>query len=67
MPGRKQPHDPNDTEAYHEYRLRERIERGEKVTGAEADWLDRRGAPARVARRDDAQRRHEKPRGPRGA
>lgn len=65
MPGRKQPRDPSETEAYHEYRLRERIERGEKLTGSEADWLDRYGTAARIARRDDAERRHDKPRGSR--
>lgn len=57
MPGRKQPHDA-DAQDYNEYRLRERIERGEKLAGELGGWLDRRGTAARVARRPDAERRH---------
>lgn len=46
---------PTDREALHEYRLRERIERGEKVAGTEADWLDRRGTAANAELRTDAE------------
>lgn len=59
MPARKNPRS-TDAEEYHDYHTRERVERGEKVTGVAADWLDRRGPDARVARRADADRRHDK-------
>ena len=48
---------PTPNEALHEYRLRERIERGEKVVGMEADWLDRRGTAANAELRTDADSR----------
>ena len=44
-----------DREALHEYRTRERIERGEKVAGTEAEWLDRRGTAANAELRMDAE------------
>ena len=57
MGGRRKPR-PTDDEALAEYRMRERIERGEKVAGQEAGWLDRRGPAANAALRADAQTRH---------
>jgi hypothetical protein len=59
MPGRKK-RLPTDDEALREYRMREKIERGEKLSGEEADWLDRRGTAANAARRSDALTRHSK-------
>lgn len=51
---------PRDDEALREYRMREKIERGEKVSGNEAEWLDRRGTAANAGRRGDALTRHSK-------
>lgn len=59
MPGRKL-RPPTDDEALREYRMRESIERGEKLRGPEADWLDRRGTAANAGRRADALTRHSK-------
>lgn len=50
----------SDAEALHEYVMRERIERGEKVSGSMADWLDRRGTAANAGRRADASTRRAK-------
>ena len=41
-----------------EYRMREQIERGEKVVGAQAEWLDRVGPAAAAGRRAGALTRH---------
>lgn len=51
---------PTDDEALREYRMREKIERGEKISSDEAEWLDRRGTAANAARRGDALTRHSK-------
>lgn len=48
----------SDNEALHEYRLHEQIERGEKLVGSDAEWLDRRGPAASAGRRRDALTRH---------
>ena len=59
MPGRKiRP--PTSEEALREYRMREKIERGDKVSGDEAEWLDRRGTAANAGKREDAITRHSK-------
>lgn len=60
MPGRKNRKQRSDDAALLEYRLKERIERGEKVVGEEAEWLDRRGTAANAALRGDADSRHSK-------
>src|SRR5438552_10211898 len=57
MTGRKN-HARTHDEALHEYRMHEQVERGEKVAGTEADWLDRRGPAARAGQRADAITRH---------
>lgn len=59
MPGRKNPKHRDDA-AISEYRMNERIQRGEKVVGTEAEWLDRRGTAANAGRRGDAESRHDK-------
>ena len=59
MPGRKI-RLPTDDEALREYRMHEKIERGEKITGHEAEWLDRRGTAANAGKRGDAITRHSK-------
>jgi hypothetical protein len=38
--------------------MHEQIERGEKIVGTEAEWLDRRGPAAAAGRRRDAITRH---------
>jgi hypothetical protein len=38
--------------------MREQIERGEKVVGAQAEWLDRVGPAAAAGRRAGALTRH---------
>lgn len=57
MTGRKN-HPRTNDEKQAESRMREQIERGEKVVGDEASWLDRRGLAARAGQRSDAARRH---------
>lgn len=57
MTGRKN-HARTSDEALAEYRMREQVERGEKVVGVEAEWLDRRGPAAAAGRRGDALARH---------
>lgn len=57
MTGRKN-HTRSHNEALHEYRVHEHVERGEKLTGTEAEWLDRRGPAAAASRRQDALTRH---------
>lgn len=59
MPGRKIRR-PTGDEALRDYRMREKIERGEKVSGHEAEWLDRRGTAANAGRRSDALARQSK-------
>lgn len=66
MPGRKNPPHDRDDEALREYRMRERVEGGEKVAGDEAGWLDRRGTAANAARRGDADTRRAKTKEGRG-
>jgi hypothetical protein len=57
MPGRRN-HARTHNEALAEYRLHEQIERGEKVSGPEAGWLDRRGPAAHAGDSSDALTRH---------
>jgi hypothetical protein len=57
MTGRKNHARTND-EKLAEYRMREQIERGEKVAGTQAEWLDRLGPAAAAGRHRDALTRH---------
>lgn len=57
MTGRRN-HARTDDEALAEHRMHEQIERGEKVVGTQAEWLDRRGPAAHAGRRRDAASRH---------
>ena len=57
MPGRKNPK-ATDDQALAEYRMLQQTERGEKVVGEDAEWLDRRGTAANAGRRADAESRH---------
>lgn len=57
MPGRRN-RPPTDDEKLAEHRTHERIERGEKMAGEDAEWLDRRGTAAHAGTRRDADKRH---------
>ena len=57
MTGRKNHARTND-ERLAEYRTREQIERGEKLVGTQAEWLDRFGPAAAAGLRRDAITRH---------
>ena len=58
MPGRRNP-EPTEQERDREYRMHEKREGGEKVAGAEADFLDEMGAHGQVAGEREARREHE--------
>ena len=60
-------------EKLHEYRLHEQIQRGEKIVGTEAHWLDNTGPAMAAGRQSDALTRHSggrqgrQPKGPHAA
>jgi len=57
MTGRRN-HPRTHDEKLAEYRMRERVERGEKLVGSDAEWLDRLGPAAHAGTQRDAATRH---------
>lgn len=57
MTGRKN-HERTRNEALHEYRIHEQVQRGEKIAGTAAGWLDHVGPAAAAGRQGDAITRH---------
>lgn len=57
MTGRRN-HQRNHNEALHEYRIHAQIQRGERIHGSEAEWLDEVGPAMAAGLRMDALTRH---------
>lgn len=51
-------HPPTHNEALHEYRIHAQIQRGEKIVGPEAKWLDNVGPAMAAGLQMDALTRH---------